>query len=178
MHFTYHDSDLPGDLQQGDILQRTEEVTGLLRAIHSYFLKEDYTHYLVLTQTCDLVRRGSSCAAQYINIAAVRPLRQLIELETKKLQTSAILRLSGGVASDLRSRAKNRLESILNNNVHEYFYLHSDVFTGRNSESFFFSPPLHSFDFRCLSGLPSTIIYVLMRVWDRLRLHFKRSLAG
>lgn len=63
-------------LQQGDLLKRTDRLAEAINQAHSYYADApDYSHFLVLTQTCDLVRRkGGRCNSRYITICAVRPL--------------------------------------------------------------------------------------------------------
>lgn len=127
MHFTYVAA--AGDLQQGDILARTSALDALIESVHPYYhSKSDYVNFVVLTQSCDLVRRSSSamCAAQYISICAVRPLSVVLEREAKKYQLDDKLRLLDAISSRNRSAVRAYVERILNNNLHEYFYLHED----------------------------------------------------
>ncbi len=81
LHWTYHDNVDAPDLQQGDLLKRTAELEGLLRSYYPlYAAKEENRHFLVLTQTCDLVRRENNrCATRYIAIAPVRPLQVALQ---------------------------------------------------------------------------------------------------
>lgn len=130
MHFTYRKSE--GDLQQGDLLMRTEEVVQLLREVHPHYSQHpDYKHLIVLTQSCDLVRRqGDSCKSRYISLAAVRPLTTVITRELSRHQRSPRERRLGYCSRKARSDMKQFLERLLNNNEPNYFYLHSDVELG------------------------------------------------
>lgn len=63
-------------LRQGDLLHRTPELARVVRQAHWYYADtDDYTHFVVLTQSCELVRRGKAAPqSRYITVAAVRPL--------------------------------------------------------------------------------------------------------
>lgn len=52
MHFTYNQPDI-STLKQGDILQRTDALNVLIHEIHPYFSASKYTHFQIVTQTCD-----------------------------------------------------------------------------------------------------------------------------
>jgi len=86
VHITYAAELERESLQQGDVLLRTASIDALLKEIHPHYTKEDYRYLMVLTQTCDLVRRlgsaeGKRCKARYISVAAVRPLERVIARE-------------------------------------------------------------------------------------------------
>lgn len=127
MHFTYRKPE--GDLQQGDLLTRTKEVVQLLREVHPHYSQhQDYKYLIVLTQSCDLVRRqGDSCKSRYISLAAVRPLTTVITRELSRYQRSPREQRLGYCSQKARSDMKQFLERLLNNNEPNYFYLHSDV---------------------------------------------------
>ncbi len=57
LHWTYCTFEPDSDLQQGDILSRTDELLTVLKNVHSYFCDERYLAFIVVTQSCDLVRR-------------------------------------------------------------------------------------------------------------------------
>ena len=100
-HFTYTIR-LEDDLCQGDVLKKTEPVVGLLGEVHPHYVEDDYTHFLVLTQTCDLVRGrgGPGCKSRYITLAPVRPLDLLIGREiAKRHPRTWIARISTGCVS-------------------------------------------------------------------------------
>ncbi len=122
-HFTYVPPD-GTDLRQGDLLTKTDDLRKLLADIHPHYnRKDDYTHFLVLTQSCDLVRRDRRpCKSRYVSVAAVRPLGLLIEREIAKHQD----RFEGtaGVCSlSKRGIVEQFIGHVLNNNETEYFYL-------------------------------------------------------
>lgn len=126
-HFTYKEP-TRDQLGQGDILNKTPDICSILKEVHPHYLKEDYKYFIVLTQTCDLVRRnGKECNARYITIAAVRPFELLVEREIKSFQKNDLERK--GKMLDLSNRTKlfMFLERLLNNNEPDYFYLNEDV---------------------------------------------------
>ena len=123
-HFTYETAS--GDLRQGDLLERTEDIEKVLQRFHPYYLKEDYIHFMVLTQTCDLVRREhEECKAQYITLAAVRPLAIILERELCRNQ-SEFARQAGACGMNKRTKIEQVLKRLLDNNNPEYFYLHQE----------------------------------------------------
>lgn len=128
LHFTYGDPPDSGVLQQGDVLEKTAKLKDVLREVHPhYFRKSDYSHFMVLTQTCDLVRRGKSgCKAPYITICAVRPLAEALGRFIQKYQTD--LDKAARVCKDKhRQKVSDFLERLLNNNEAGYFYLHPQI---------------------------------------------------
>jgi len=67
-HWTYCSAGEHDDLHQGDIICRDDRVVEILNDAHKYFCSERYIAFLVVTQTCDLVRRkGRPCKANYIS---------------------------------------------------------------------------------------------------------------
>lgn len=127
MHFTYKALEQDADLQQGDILQRSEALTSVLNAVFPYYLHEDYRHFAVLTQPCDLVRGRQS---RYITIGAVRPLSHAIEREAQRFQTNYVLRRANVVPDGAKDKLRQFLQRLLNNNEQEFFYLHEDASIG------------------------------------------------
>ena len=124
------------DLSQGDILQPIQELRSIFEDIHPHFIDEKYTAFLVLTQTCDLVRRRrdhpTDCKSRYINLAVVRPLGNVLTVLLDR--TCGKVEISGEVASGVyikesRRRAELLLERIFNQNEQAMgiFYLPSDT---------------------------------------------------
>lgn len=105
----------------------------LFAEVHPHFDHEKYTAFLVLTQTCDLVRRNNQpCKSRYINLAAVRPLRDvLFALLDRECGETVVggTKLDGVYAADKRYRAEQLLSRILNQNAQAegLFYLHKDA---------------------------------------------------
>lgn len=131
MHFTYVESSNDADLQQGDVLARSDVLCETIRTHHPYYLKSDYGRFIVLTQSCDLVRRsGNPPSAKYLTLAAVRPLNLALEREAKKYRSSTILKASNSNNQKNRGRIEQFLSRLLNNNHPEYFYLHEEPTLG------------------------------------------------
>ena len=130
-HFTYKTPADIAQLQQGDILNKTDEIKSLLEIVHPHYLKEDYLYFIVLTQTCDLWRRGAKpCKAPYITLAAVRPLDLLLEREIKQYQNQHALSKGKIIDKSFYVKLASFIEKLLNNNAPEYFYLHEDAGLG------------------------------------------------
>src|ERR1041385_7046579 len=128
MHFTYEPKPDIKVLCQGDVLTRTEGIDAILREVHPHYLKDDYKYLMVLTQTCDLVRRfeGNRCASRYLTLVAVRPLRLVVERQIERYQHHALEREFGFCNSKNRPKIEEFMESLLNNNNHDFFYLHKE----------------------------------------------------
>lgn len=131
MHFTYREPASEEDLQQGDILKRTPALDEILGKYHPYYINGDYTHFLVLTQSCDLVHRETvGPKAPYVSIAAVRPLGEVLKREADKYRTNDLLRLAAVLEQSKKSQLRDFVRKLLNNNHTEFFYLHSDPQVG------------------------------------------------
>lgn len=113
------------------MLAKTPEVEALLQQYHPYYASHaDNKFFVVLTQSCDLVKRsGSTCGARYISIAPVRPLRAVLKREFQgKLENIE----PGGrpfAAHRVRTTLEQFLQRLFNNNEPPFFYF--DVDHGR-----------------------------------------------
>ena len=66
-------------LFQGDVLCRSNEIVKAIGQAHQYYADAPhYTHFVVITQSCDLVRRAGDFNAPYITISAAKPLRSVM----------------------------------------------------------------------------------------------------
>ena len=140
-HFTYTDkADVDYEtLKQGDILQKNEEIKSIIAEIHPHYLKHDYKYFIVLTQSCDLVRRnGLPCKASYISLAAVRPFDLLLKREIEKYQSTDIEKKGKICKTEVKPLLQQFLGRLYNNNEQEYFYLNED-------DSYGFSEPMVAF---------------------------------
>lgn len=83
-------------LQQGDILQKSNAMVEALNQAHAYYASaDDYKYFMVLTQSCDLIcRNGRKPKSKYITIAAVRPLDIIVRQLIKKYKFDSDLPLS------------------------------------------------------------------------------------
>lgn len=126
MHFTYGKPE--GDLQQGDLLTKSEGLKSVLTQFLPYYADHpDYTYLMVLTQSCDLARHDGKCKARYITLAAVRPVDTALERELSKYQRSSLEKYGRLCSRDKQYWMKDFLIKLLNNNIPEYFYLAEDA---------------------------------------------------
>lgn len=129
-HWTYERPD-SNELRQGDILDRTPDVLALLRDVHPYFAnQEKYLHFMLITQSCDLVRRdGSNCKAPYLTIAAVRELVDVV-LQKELPRIGQDMAIGRYVRASHHEKVRMFLEGLLNNNDPNYFFLRADQTQG------------------------------------------------
>ncbi|AFM27258.1 hypothetical protein [Desulfomonile tiedjei] len=129
-HWTYRELASHDDLGQGDIVPKTSKLASILGQKCSEQLGEEITHVLVLTQSCDLVRRKSkSCKAPVILVAPVRPLWSVIIDQIATYQ-SDMEAYAGICRQSAKAELRAFLESLINNNKEDYFYLHPDADVG------------------------------------------------
>ncbi len=104
---------------------------------------------MVLTQSCDLVRRKrGECRARYITISAVRPLQIVLDRRIQSLQ-GELERAAQVCRTSAQAEIRHLLERLYNNNDDEYFYLHRSAEHGLSEDSCSFirlSAPLTSCD--------------------------------
>ena len=113
------------------MLERTPEIEEVLSQLYPYAHQrpETYPFFLVLTQSCDLQLHDADLPkADYITVAAVRPLRYVLERELKRCQSDA--ELAAGICfSDKKQKLTFFVQRLLSNEQDPYFYLHPDVRT-------------------------------------------------
>jgi hypothetical protein len=130
-HFTYSENTNNSVLRQGDILEKSEALKSVIASVHPYFSKDDYKCFVVLTQSCDLVRRDNNqCSAQYITIAAVRSLDEMFNRYISRFQKTKIEKKGRICDKKNYSRISQFTERLFNNNEEEYFYLEQDLELG------------------------------------------------
>lgn len=79
VHWTYEKFTSDSDLQQGDIIESTDSIRALCERVHPYFCDPKFLGFMVITQSCDLVRRKkNNCNAHYINFAVIRSLEEIL----------------------------------------------------------------------------------------------------
>jgi hypothetical protein len=137
LHFTYTEFDPTSDLRQGDILRRTDQVDDLLKSIYPrYAANTANKHFLVLTQSCDLVRRnGTAPDTRYISLAPVRPLTVALNRKIEELIDRAFSPELPVCTQQNRERLRSWLERLLNNNEASYFYLNKEPTKGLPDDS-------------------------------------------
>jgi hypothetical protein len=135
MHFTYCEAEVDKtSLKQGDLLARTPALVEVLAEFHKYFAKEQYTHFIVLTQTCDLVKRPEP-KSPYITLAAVRPLSVLINKWVTELPTTVELQEEMYCSDANRNKLIDPINKLFNNNLSGHFFLKSEPSRGLKHDS-------------------------------------------
>lgn len=124
IHFTYKESPDMNTLCQGDILSITEPIRDILAEVHPYFLRDQYKYFMVLTQSCDLVRRnGKTCRTPYISLAAVRDFDTFFENYLVKNKWAKRVNDFILMESKNKDKAYQFLERLYNNTEPDYFFL-------------------------------------------------------
>jgi hypothetical protein len=127
-HFTYNDVFNSNELSQGDVLKKTSELVEVIDKVHPYFNSTNYSHFIILTQSCDLVRRKENCKARYITIAAVRSLEDALKREALEYANSKLEIITKQLLDQKNSsKLSDFLARLFNNNIPDYFYLHPEV---------------------------------------------------
>lgn len=127
IHFTYKKEIDRNNLCQGDLLEITDELKDVLREVHPYFLNDQYKYFMVLTQSCDLVRRSAGmCKTPYITLAAVKSFDSFIE--NKFINDKYAEKIGGYLLMDAKQkdRAYQLIERIYNNTEPDCFFLYKD----------------------------------------------------
>lgn len=130
--FTYDAVGDHSDLCQGDIIQPSNAVRAVMKEVHPHFTDNKYVAFLILTQTCDLERRdGKPCKSQYINLAVVRPLKDVLQTMLDRVCPKVVLgsqHAKGFYIEETRSKAEQLLARVFNQNAQAegVFYLHPD----------------------------------------------------
>ncbi|MFO8008899.1 MAG: hypothetical protein R6V05_14320 [Candidatus Brocadiia bacterium] len=126
-HFAYDWQGYSGDdLFQGDLLKRTRELEDVLSELYPYAHQrpEKYPFFVVLTQSCDLQSRGCRPPkADYITLAATRPMRYALSNALQEVQSAAEQGL-GLCFSHKKNRILHFVERLLSNEEPPYFYFH------------------------------------------------------
>ena len=127
VHFTYKAEPDKNALCQGDILEVTDGLSQVLKEVHPYFLNEQYKYFMVLSQSCDLVRsNGKKCKTPYITLAAIRSYADFLERSLIKEKYAE--RNHGLLLMDdkNKTRAYQLIERLYNNTEPEYFFLYKE----------------------------------------------------
>ncbi|KAF0118184.1 MAG: hypothetical protein FD151_2221 [bacterium] len=134
-HWTYEAFETQDHLQQGDILEPTQELRDILSSVHPHFLDPKYTAFLIVTQSCDIVcRKGGLPDTRYINIAVVRPLETVLHNFLSQVCECIV---DGVYLKESKADAHRLMERIFNQNEQALgiFYLHPDVNAGIDTPS-------------------------------------------
>ena len=127
IHFTYKENPDMTSLCQGDVLEKTDELVEILKEVHPYFTNDEYKYFMVLSQSCDLVRRdGKKCKTPYITLAAAREYSDFLErtLIAEKMAEN----YNGFLLVDEKSkiRVSQLVERVYNNTESDYFFLYKE----------------------------------------------------
>ena len=127
-HWTYASFEPTDDLAQGDIIEPTEELRAVLEQVHPHFLAEKYVAFMVLSQSCDLVRR-QGYRGQPINVCVVR---ELSLIAGRLLELFCGSDIPGVFVKEARNDGRMFLERAINQNEQAVglFYLHPDADAG------------------------------------------------
>lgn len=126
MHWTYKsEADTPLDLEQGDILKKTNYlVDEVLTKYHPYYAtNKDNEFFIVLTQSCDLVKREGVCKTPYITLAPIRPLRVIVEREFHCQLSNLKPKAQAFGSNRLKDSYEDFLRKLFNNNDSKYFFI-------------------------------------------------------
>jgi hypothetical protein len=128
VHWTYTEFAPESDLEQGDILAPTDELSRVLQSVHPHFCAPKYVSFVVSTQSCDLVRRPLP-KTSYIALSAVRSLEDVLPRLLEQFIVPVARRVFR--KSD-RTRARDFLTRVFNQHeqAQGLFYLHTDTDVG------------------------------------------------
>lgn len=127
-HWTYAAFEPAADLAQGDIIEPTPDLGAVLAEIHPHFRDSKYVSFMVLTQSCDLVRRPEY-RGQPINLCVVR---ELGSIGSRLLELYCGSEIPGVYRKESRNEGRRFLERTINQNEQAIglFYLHPDADSG------------------------------------------------
>ena len=110
-------------LEQGDVLQKTPAIQELLTKYHPYYAQHDENKFfVVLTQSCDLVRRSAHCGARYIALAPIRPLKTIVRREFEGKLENVQPGAQPFGSQRTRVTFEQFLNRLFNNNEPPFFY--------------------------------------------------------
>jgi hypothetical protein len=132
MHWTYEICEGDSDLHQGDILEPNESLLSLFKDEYPQFTNQKYRGFLVITQTCDLVRRkelGNECSATHVGLSAILSIQDVISDSLKNRFGYLAPEI---YARDMRKAVEGLMERIINQNENSLglFYLHPNLDSG------------------------------------------------
>lgn len=118
-------------LCQGDVLFRSAALAAAVGEAHKYYAEaDDYTHFMVLTQSCDLVRRAKKKLprSRYISICAVRPVSIVIDRLIDRYRHSDDGSKIGDFPLPLCTKdneilVRQKIEHLLHNTEDGFFFL-------------------------------------------------------
>lgn len=132
-HWTYTVADSSSDLQQGDILCRSEELLAILKKVHPWFCDEKYSGFLVTTQSCDLVIRNGEFSAPHISLVPFQPLTRILP----RLAASVCNEFEGHFENEGKDKLRELLSRLFNQTEHALglLYLYPALDSGVENHS-------------------------------------------
>ena len=123
-HFTYNNEVDKSSLKQGDVLKNSNGLEKLIKKYHPHYANPEYTHFQVLTQSCDLVQRNSKCSSRYIIIAAVRSLETVIKRAIEQYAEKSV-EIENNIYCSKKHKDKlsSVVSSLFDNNDKNFFFL-------------------------------------------------------
>lgn len=129
------------NLHQGDILCRSEGLISVLKQAHKYYAEaDDYSHFMVLTQSCDLVRRNGTPKARYITLAAIRPLDIVVERLVNKYSFDGFEFPIPVCNKANEVYVRQTIERLLHNTEDGFFFIRKDSHSLINKDMCVFLP--------------------------------------
>jgi len=127
-HWTYDSVQPAAELAQGDIIEPTPEFQSALREFHGGFIDPKYVAFMVLTQSCDLVRRPRN-RGHPVNLCVVREMSSIARTLMGLFCGSEI---DGVFVKECRNEGRMFLNRVINQNEQAVglFYLHPDADAG------------------------------------------------
>lgn len=125
-HWTYEPGPFDGDLLQGDIIEPTDRVRAVVDHLRDW---PPPVAYLVLTQSCDMVRRSRRCRASHLSLA---PVQAFFAARCELLDAVCDQVAPAVYTQESKVRARQLLERLLNQNEQALgvFYLHAEEQAG------------------------------------------------
>ena len=115
-------------LRQGDLLQKNELLSAAIAQAHPYYRDAaHYTNFMVVTQSCDLVRRGGKLNAPHITICAAKPLSYVLDKKLSRLAEKEYGEIDLRVFKTAhRKSLEQYLERLLHNTEEGLFFIPAD----------------------------------------------------
>lgn len=125
MHLTYESVPDKTELMQGDVLARVPEIEAILEEVHPHFFKDSNKnpYFMVLSQTCDLVKHQGACKTRYVTLAPVRSLDLVIDRHLHDANAIAVRAELPVLDLKAKNKTTEFLQRLFNNNEPGYFYL-------------------------------------------------------
>ena len=106
----------------------TPAINDLLRVVHPHFHNHPKNlFFMVLTQSCDLVPRGSlACKAPYVVIAPIRSIDAVVDKQLDQFSAADVKAALPVVGNRAKTKLSEFMQRLLNNNEPGFFYLDSE----------------------------------------------------